>query len=113
MKRATVIDRRSLYIPRPSDWDWDKIGEAEIQRRLGQVELAAGTLNRWWHDVYRHRAMEWEALRGRLVEAKMGEVQERRDRIEALGKELRQIERLKAQAQSAMDTIRKNLDFLQ
>jgi len=109
VKTKPTIDKRSLSIPKPDRWEWSKLDDAEIRRRLAAANEARERLVKWCTDLESERRMMWYALRSRLTVAKLGETQQALARIEDAGKQKKQLERLLAQTNKAIETIEDRL----
>lgn len=117
-KRSGVIDRKALYVPTPSKWDWDKLDAAEIDRRLEQARDTIERLESWRQDIVQQRQEATRALFARLGGgAKLSEYTKSggwkvpgQTEIEAMGKELVAIDKLSDAVRQAIETIENRLN---
>src|SRR5215831_4972011 len=103
-KRAR-IDRKALYVPRPDEWDFARLGAAEIARRLGAACATRERLQEWAHALEMERRDAQSALWSRLPEAKMAEASTRLGHIEDIGVQLTEVRRYLAQTERAIERI--------
>jgi hypothetical protein len=108
-KSQSQIDRKLLYIPRPQDWNWEKLPEREIADRLRLAGLTVERLAQWEASAKREVKEQQAKLWQLLPEAKLGVVQMQHAKVESAGKELHTIQRLKAQTTKAILDIHGNL----
>lgn len=100
-----VKPKADLYIPRPTEWNWDTLSDAEIARRLDAAKATQAKIIDWSAELTQARDERWKTLRGRLSEAKLFETQAEMAKIEDAGKQLKQLGRLLTQANAAIKYI--------
>lgn len=109
MTTKTGIDKRSVYIPRPTEWHWETLSEKDAETRLAQAKDTYAKLVGWVADLKRERDEMWAELRERLPAAKLGETKLKLARIEDAGKQLAQLGRLLGQASTAIEYIERRM----
>jgi hypothetical protein len=100
-----AIDKRSLYLPRPQDWDFYKLSDLTIRDRLVAARATRERLEGWAVDLQRQRDEGWQALKARLPEAKLYETKVGLARLEDAGKQLADIQKMLKQVTRAIEYI--------
>lgn len=108
-RKTAGIDRKALYIPKPSEWDFRKLDPAEVERRLTAARGSVGKLDDWAGKLHDEREGAKRELWDRLPTAKLYEQQTKLARLEDMGKQLAQIAKLRAQIATAIEYIEKRL----
>lgn len=82
-------DRRSLYLPRPATWEWDRLSEVEIGERLKAAWTTQETLAEWVKGLEKQQEEERQALWARLPDTRLANVQQAIKELDELGKLLK------------------------
>jgi hypothetical protein len=109
-RKAGVIDRKQLYIPHPTEWDFRKLDDAEIGRRLESARNALAKLESWASDLEHQREQARLDLWERLPTALLYEQKAKLTELENMGKELKAIAKLRNQASTAIEYIEGRLN---
>lgn len=110
-RKSAGIDRKALYLPRVADWDFRRLGPAEVERRLVAVRETHRRLVEWIDDLEIERRAAKSALWLRLPEAKLYEATIARDHLEDLGKQLKELAKHREQAEAAIVRIERGLGW--
>ena len=108
--RKSIVDRREVYLPTPERWDFAKLDDSEVQRRLSAAEATQLKLESWTSSLDREIEALQEALWERLPVAKMYEVTEAKKRIDEVGRDQKQIARMLTQVSKAIEYIEDHAD---
>src|SRR5262249_37759043 len=106
-----AIDKRSLYIPKPTEWNWETISAYDIRDRLLAARSTQERLEAWANDLRRQRREAQRELWERLSEAKLYEQQTKLARPEDMGKQLTGIGKLLGQVTTAIEYIERAMDI--
>lgn len=97
--------KKSLYIPKPTEWTWDTISDYTVRDRLAAARQTRERLEGWSDDLRRQRREAQRELWERLPMAKLYEQQTKLARLEDMGKQLTQLGKLLGQVTAAIEYI--------
>lgn len=108
-KRKPAIDKRSIYIPKPTEWDWEKISDFVVRDRLNAARATQERLQGWVDDLTRQRKDAQRELWERLPEAKLYEQRTKLALLNELGKQLIATNKLLSQVATAIEYIESHM----